>query len=210
LIGVLALQGAFLEHRRMLDKIGAASKEVRLPKDLEGIEALIFPGGESTTITKLIDEYGLRAPLINLIQNGMPVLGTCAGMVVLAKEISGEQKVKPLGLMDIAVKRNAYGRQKESFETELKIDILGEKPFPAVFIRAPYIEKWGDEVKILATYQKKGVLAQQKNMLVASFHPELTLDDRLHRYFFTLTPNHRDGSSGWRGGQAENTVTLRR
>jgi len=210
LIGVLALQGAFLEHRKMLDKIGAASKEVRLPKDLENIEALIFPGGESTTITKLIDEYGLRTPLINLIQNGMPVLGTCAGMVVLAKEISGEQKVKPLGLMDIAVKRNAYGRQKESFETELKIDILGEKPFPAVFIRAPYIEKWGDEVKILATYQGKGVLAQQKNMLVASFHPELTLDDRLHRYFLTLTPNHRDGSSGWRGGQAENTVTLRR
>jgi 5'-phosphate synthase pdxT subunit len=185
-VGVLALQGAFVEHKKKLENLGAEVVEVRLPQDLEGLDGLIIPGGESTTIGKLAVEYGLVEPL-KTFARAKPVWGTCAGMIFMARDIGLKQPL--LGLMDISVERNAFGRQVDSFETGLQIEGLnGEGPFPAIFIRAPRIAGVNDEdVQVLAHLEDgTAVAAQQGHWLATSFHPELSDDDRLHRYFLDL------------------------
>ena len=181
-VGVLALQGAFREHQLALEKCGAGARQVRKPEDLKGIEALVVPGGESTTMGKLMCDFGLLEPVRNLALEGLPVLGTCAGLIMLAKHIRGSQQAS-LGLMDMEVERNAFGRQVDSFEALLPIPVLGTVPLRAVFIRAPYIARAGGGVDILAAYGDKTVCARQGRFLAAAFHPELTDDLRLHRYF---------------------------
>ncbi|MBI2849059.1 MAG: pyridoxal 5'-phosphate synthase glutaminase subunit PdxT [Chloroflexi bacterium] len=182
-VGVLALQGDFFEHISVLEQLGVRGFPIRLPGQLEGLDGLIIPGGESTTIGKLIGDFGFRLRLLDLGQEGFPIWGTCAGMIVLAKEVI-ESQVPTLGLMDIKVRRNAFGRQVESFETDLDIPPIGEEPFRAVFIRAPYIEACGDGVEVLASLSDgRVVAARQGNLLVSAFHPELTSDTRFHRYF---------------------------
>lgn len=184
-IGVLSLQGDFLEHIQILKRLGVEAKEVRLPKDLEDLDGIILPGGESTTMARLLDVFNLREPLKRKIENGFSVWGTCAGMILLAKNIVQDRPV-PLGLMDITVSRNAFGRQIESFQVPLRIKPLGSKPMLATFIRAPIISEIGDEVEVLARIEDgRIVAARQKNILVTSFHPELTTDTRLHEYFLS-------------------------
>lgn len=184
-IGVLALQGAFIEHRKMLERCGQESKEIRRPQHLENIDGLIIPGGESTTIGKLLVDYQLLEPVLERAHNGMPIFGTCAGMVLLANNIEGSGQPR-LGLMDIKVVRNAYGRQVDSFETDLPIRCLGEKPFHAVFIRAPYVAKVGKEAECLCRYEGKAVFVRQGRFLASAFHPELTEDTRIHEYFLDM------------------------
>jgi 5'-phosphate synthase pdxT subunit len=184
-IGVLALQGAFLDHAKVLARCGYEAIQVKLPKQLEEIEGLIIPGGESTTIGKLMICFQLKDPIIAKVQEGMPVFGTCAGMILLAKEIDGSDQVR-LGVMDVAVKRNAFGRQVDSFEAPVKIAALGETPFAAVFIRAPYFLEIKPNVSMLAEHDGKVVMARQGNLLACAFHPELTKDDRVHRYFLEM------------------------
>jgi 5'-phosphate synthase pdxT subunit len=191
-VGVVAVQGAVTEHleafERAFHDFGRKGKAVlvRRPKDLEAVQALAIPGGESTTISKLLIKFGLFDCIVNRAQQGMPVLGTCAGLVLLAKE--GDEDVartqtRLLGLMDMAVDRNAFGRQKESFEADIPVDLPGaewKKPFPAVLIRAPAIRKvWGG-CKALASVECITVLAEQDNLMAAAFHPELTHDSRVH------------------------------
>jgi 5'-phosphate synthase pdxT subunit len=185
-VGVLALQGAFREHRKVLERCGAEVVEVRKPEEVDLIDGLIIPGGESTTIGKLLIEWGLADKIIKRAQAGMPVYGSCAGLIVIAKEIVGFEQQARLALMDIVAHRNAYGRQVDSFEHEFTITELGDQPFRAVFIRAPYIEKCGPTVQVLAEFAGKAILAREKNLLVSSFHPELTCDDRIHRYFLQM------------------------
>ncbi len=185
-IGVLALQGAFAEHIAILSRLKVDSMPVRLPHQFVGVDGLIIPGGESTTITRLMQSYDLMSEISNLAKNGLPILGTCAGMILLAREIS-DSKVKPLGLMDIRVKRNAFGRQRESFEADLSVPALGEKPFPGVFIRAPLIEQANSRVETLAKLDDGTIVAaRQGKLLVCAFHPELTNDLRFHRYFLKI------------------------
>ena len=181
-IGVLASQGAFAEHIAVLRQLEVDTMPVRLPYQLEGLDGLIIPGGESTSISKLMIDYNLMDEIKSLAQNGLPILGTCAGMVLLAKETSDSDS-KTLGLMDIKVRRNAFGRQKDSFETELSIPVLGDKPFPAVFIRAPIIRELGANVDILCQFNNHVVAVRQGNTLACTFHPELTEDTRFHSYF---------------------------
>ncbi|MFQ6033673.1 MAG: pyridoxal 5'-phosphate synthase glutaminase subunit PdxT [Candidatus Bipolaricaulia bacterium] len=184
-VGVLALQGDFREHLRALERLGAEGVEVREPQDLAGVERLIIPGGESTTISLLMRKSGLDRRIRELGREGLPLFGTCAGLILLARELRGElDLVKPLGLIDIAVRRNAYGRQVDSFEEELKIEGLGR--FHGVFIRAPQIERVGPGVEVLAYQGERPVLAREGRVLVSSFHPELTGDERVHRYFLEL------------------------
>lgn len=185
-VGVLALQGDFREHLKAVERLGAEGVEVRRPQDLEGIDRLIIPGGESTTISLLLRESGLDGELRRLGREGLPIFGTCAGLILLAREVLGEDRVEPLGLIDIAVKRNAYGRQIESFEEDLEVEGLGPGPVRAVFIRAPKIVAFGPRVKVLAYQDGAPVLAREGKVLVSSFHPELTEDLRLHRYFLEL------------------------
>ncbi len=193
-IGVLAQQGAFVEHMAMLCRLGVEAVAVRLPEELEGLDGLIIPGGESTSIGKLIRDYDLREPLRRLAEHGLPIMGTCAGMILLAKRVSG-LNLEPLGVMDISVKRNAFGRQVDSFETDLEIPAIGDPPFHAVFIRAPYIERAGDGVDILAWLPNGiGVAARQGNMVALAFHPELTNDLRLHDYFCGIVCGERRAS----------------
>jgi len=185
-IGVLALQGAFREHVQKLRALGAEAVEVRLPRELEGLDGLIIPGGESTTIGKLMAAYELYEPIQRLAAHGRPVWGTCAGMIMLAKDIDGSDQPR-LGLMDIGVDRNAFGRQVDSFEADLAIDGLGPRPFHAVFIRAPVLTRAGDGVRVLARLADgRVVAAEQGNLLATAFHPELTDDPRLHEYFLEL------------------------
>jgi pyridoxal 5'-phosphate synthase pdxT subunit len=184
-IGVLALQGDVIEHIKMLQGLGVDAVEVRTPEDLARVDALIIPGGESTTIGKLAVEYGLDRAIPRRVKEGMPVYGTCAGMIALSKEAqNGEPPL--LRLMNITVRRNAYGRQVDSFETDLDVPALGDPPLHAVFIRAPVIENVGADVDVLASLGGKPVLARQANILVSAFHPELTADDRVHRYFVNM------------------------
>jgi pyridoxal 5'-phosphate synthase pdxT subunit len=188
-IGVLALQGAFIEHEQMLQRLGVEAVEVRLPKDLEGCAGVIIPGGESTTIGKLAVQYNLIEPLREMARSGKPLWGTCAGLIFMAKDVQRNQPL--LGLMDVTVQRNAFGRQVDSFEANLNIKgVDGDKPFHAIFIRAPLIESVGDGVEVLARVEKDDqeviVAAQQGNLLVTSFHPELSNDDRFHRYFVKM------------------------
>ncbi|HBX22935.1 MAG TPA: pyridoxal 5'-phosphate synthase glutaminase subunit PdxT [Desulfotomaculum sp.] len=182
LVGVLALQGAFREHQRALDKCGAETRQVRKPGELSGLDALVIPGGESTTMGKLMREFGLLEPIKGIAAEGMPIFGTCAGLIMLAKQIRNSQQTN-LGLMDMEVERNAFGRQVDSFEADLSIAELGSQPIRAIFIRAPYITRVDNGVDVLATYGDKIVCARQGRFLVAAFHPELTEDVRLHRYF---------------------------
>ncbi|HHV61243.1 MAG TPA: pyridoxal 5'-phosphate synthase glutaminase subunit PdxT [Firmicutes bacterium] len=184
-LGVLALQGSFIEHARSIERCGARAVAVRKPEDLEGIEGLIIPGGESTTIGKLMTRYGLDQRIRELAAAGMPVYGTCAGLILLARRVlASSQPV--LGMMDITVMRNAYGRQVDSFEADLRIPAIGDTPFRGVFIRAPRIEVTGPGVEVLAELDGKPVLARQGRFLVSSFHPELTGDARIHRYFLNM------------------------
>jgi len=188
-VGVLALQGAFIEHEHTLRRLGCDVTQVRLPRDLEQVDRLIIPGGESTTIGRLLVLYGLIDPIRERAKAGMPVWGTCAGMILLAKDISeGRPEGQPaLALMDIAARRNAFGRQLDSFEAELDVPELGPAPFRAVFIRAPLIEQAGDEVERLATLDDgRIVAAKQGRLLATAFHPELTDDSRFHQLFVEL------------------------
>lgn len=185
-IGVLALQGDFAEHIAVLNGIGVTTRQIRLPSELESVDGLIIPGGESTTIIKLLDGYGLTEPLRRRVGAGMPVLGTCAGMIVLARVVTNNS-VMPLNLIDVTVKRNAFGRQMESFEADLLVNGLGEAPYHAVFIRAPMIESVGEAVSVLARLDDGTIVAARRNnVLVAAFHPELTPDPRFHEYFVDM------------------------
>lgn len=184
-IGVLALQGAFREHAAMFRRCGADTEEIRLPEELTGIEGLAIPGGESTTILKLIDRYGLRDPLAAFAASGRPIMGTCAGAILLSRTPSGAG-IPCLDLIDIHTVRNAYGRQVDSRETPIVLSFSPEEPFNALFIRAPVIAQTGADVTVLARYRDRAVLARQDSILVATFHPELTRDDRIHRYFLAM------------------------
>lgn len=180
------MQGAFVEHVGMLRQIGAEAVLVRLPRDLDGLDALILPGGESTTIGKLMKEWGVQDAIRDAAQSGMPIYGTCAGMILMAREVIGHSQ-PILGLMDISVRRNAFGRQVDSFETDLQISGLTGQPFHAVFIRAPLIERVGENVTVLASLPDGTITAAREgNLLVTSFHPELTNDPRLHEYFLSM------------------------
>lgn len=184
-IGVLALQGAVAEHIQMLSSLGAEAVPVRLPSELEGLDALIIPGGESTTIGKLLSDYSLLEPIRRLAKKGFPIFGTCAGLVLLAKKVPN-LKLEPIGMMDIQVKRNAFGRQVDSFEADLKIPALHDGSFHGVFIRAPIIEKVDSNVDVLCQLNGKPVAVKQGNMMACAFHPELTGDTRLHKYFLDI------------------------
>lgn len=184
-IGVLALQGDFEAHRASLERLGAPAMLVRSPQELERASALILPGGESTTIGKLLERFDLMEPIRRRAEEGMPIWGTCAGMILLAREI--EQSDQPrLGLMDIAVARNAFGRQVDSFEAEICVPALGETPVRGVFIRAPYVARLWGSAEQLATFQGRVVAVRQGNLLATSFHPELTDDPRFHQLLLEL------------------------
>lgn len=185
-IGVLALQGAFREHRLLLEKCGVDAPEIRKPEELGDLAGLVLPGGESTTIGKLMVEWGLLDTIRSRAAEGMAVYGTCAGMILLAKDIVGSTQPR-LGLMDTKVRRNAFGRQRESFEADLDVLEFGADPVKAVFIRAPYIESAGPGVKVMAAVGDHIVIARQGNLLATAFHPELTGDDRIHKYFIAMT-----------------------
>jgi 5'-phosphate synthase pdxT subunit len=183
-VGVLALQGAFREHREVLDALGVEAVEVRTPAELGALDALILPGGESTTMSKLLDSSGVRAPLAELLDDGFPVFGTCAGMILLARDVvDGRPDQESFGAIDVAVRRNAYGRQRDSFEADLTVDGLTGGPFSGVFIRAPRIESVGEGVEVLARHEGVPVLARQGCVWIAAFHPELSGDLRLHERF---------------------------
>lgn len=178
-VGVLALQGDVREHLGILGGLGSEAIPVKKPKELDKIDALIIPGGESTTIGKLAVRFGLLEPLRSAIQDGLPVYGTCAGMILLAGAVTeGDQPL--IGALDVVVKRNAFGRQNESFEADLEVDGL-DTPFHAVFIRAPWIEKVGSDVEVLSEVDDHAVMVRQGNILATSFHPELTEDGRIHQ-----------------------------
>lgn len=195
-IGVLAVQGAFAEHIALLREIGVDAVPVRLPADLEGLSGLILPGGESTAMRKLIDNWGLRQPILDLAQRGAPLFGTCAGMILLSDEISdGDAPVFPL--LDITVKRNAFGRQLESFEAELPVAILGDTPVHAVFIRAPIVERVGEDVDVLAQLEDGRVVAvRQGNVIATAFHPELAGETRFHRLVATMAAEYAEPGEG--------------
>ncbi len=184
-IGVLAVQGDVIEHLAILRGLGVDAVEVRVPGDLEGMDGLIIPGGESTTIGKLMVRYGLDRAVPEHVGHGMAVYGTCAGMILMARRASGGEPPL-LRLMDIAVTRNAYGRQVDSFETDLEVPVLGPPALRAVFIRAPVIDEVGRNVEVLASLDGRAVLARQGRLLVSSFHPELAPDDRVHRYLLDV------------------------
>jgi 5'-phosphate synthase pdxT subunit len=190
-IGVLAAQGAFAEHIVALNKLDTEAVPVRLPGELKSVQGLIIPGGESTTISRLISAYDLVKEILGLVREGMTLFGTCAGMILMARQISGNS-ARSLGLMDITVKRNAFGRQVDSFETELQIPALGKKPFPGVFIRAPKIVDCADDVEVLARLSDRTIVAaRQKKLIATAFHPELTEDLRFHRYFLDIVSGDR-------------------
>ncbi len=189
-IGVLALQGAFIEHIHKLTRLGVDAREIRLPEQLGDLDGLIIPGGESTTIGKLIDRFELREPIKQFAASGRPLWGTCAGMILLAREVDSDTRARSqplLGLMDLTVRRNAFGSQLDSFETDLDIPVIGTKPLRAVFIRAPIISGTGARVEVLSSLPNGQVVAaRQENLIATSFHPELTDDDRLHAWFAEL------------------------
>ena len=195
-IGVLAVQGDFLEHLAVLRQLGVEGTEVRLPRDLEGLSALILPGGESTAQRKLIARWGLREPILELARGGAPLFGTCAGMILLARVISdGDEPV--LSLLDVSVKRNAFGRQLDSFEADLAVPVLGDTPVHGVFIRAPVIEDVGRGVDVLGRLDDGRVVAvRERNILATAFHPELAGETRFHRLVATMAGEFRDPGEG--------------
>ncbi len=185
-VGVLAIQGDFLEHRQVLERIGVDAPEIRLPHQLDDVDGLIIPGGESTTIVQLIDIYGFRKTLEAKSQAGMPIWGTCAGMIVIASSLS-DRRPEPLGLMNICVSRNAFGRQIDSFEQDLTVEGLEGPPFHGVFIRAPAVEKVGDDVRVVASLDDgRPVAVKQDRLFATAFHPELTDDTRIHEMFVRI------------------------
>ena len=188
-IGVLALQGAYEEHIKALRELGVAASTIRLPAELEGLDGLIIPGGESTTVLHLLAHFSLLEPLRAKIRHGLPVFGTCAGMICLAKEVSNSHRLGAdlIGMMDIKVERNAFGRQVDSFEEDITVDVLGDEPFHAIFIRAPRITEVKPPATVLAVSSAGDIVAvRQGNLLTTAFHPELTPDLRLHRYFLCI------------------------
>jgi len=195
-IGVLALQGAFKEHLQTLESIGVEGAPVRLPADLEGVSGLILPGGESTTMRHLIQRWGLAEPILRLAAGGAPLFGTCAGMIVLSREIiGGEPPILPL--LDVTVARNAFGRQLDSFEAELPVPILGDRPVHAVFIRAPVIDHVGPDVDVLARLDDGRIVAvRERNVIATAFHPELAGETRFHRLLATMAAEHDDPGEG--------------
>jgi len=189
-IGVLALQGDFIEHEAMLRRLGASTRQVRSASELRGLDGLIIPGGESTTFCRLMEDFGLYEPLGAFIRLGVPVWGTCAGMIVLARRASS-LPYPTLGALDIEVVRNAYGRQVQSFEADLEVPVLGPRPFHAIFIRAPVVGEVGAGVEVLAVLRRDSgeespVAVRQGVLLATSFHPELTDDPRFHAYFLEI------------------------
>jgi len=187
-IGVLALQGDFAAHMKMLANLGVEAKAVKLPAHLDDLDGIILPGGESTAIGKLMVLYDIRDVLLKKIREGFPVWGTCAGLILLAKETDNALAGQPLlASMDIKVRRNAFGSQRESFETDLSVPVLGEAPFHAFFIRGPIIEKVGPEVEVLATLDDGSIVAvREGHLLGTAFHPEVSGDPRFHQYFLRL------------------------
>ena len=194
-IGVLAIQGDFAEHIAILRKIGFESREVRLPEQLKNLDGLIIPGGESTTLSRLMSIYNLREPIERMATEGRAIWGTCAGMIMLASEIT-EQDPIPLALMDIGVQRNAFGRQVDSFEQPLQITPLAPDPYNCIFIRAPVVLRIGPQVEVLARLDDgRPVAVQQDNLLATAFHPELTQDTRVHQYFVDMAEGTSSVSS---------------
>lgn len=189
-IGVLNLQGAVREHLAALDRLGLPNRAVRMAEELNEVDGLIIPGGESTTIGKLLDRRGLGERIKQRAREGMAVFGTCAGLILLAQRIELSDQ-SSLALMDVGVKRNAFGRQIESFEAEVSIPRLGEEPVPAVFIRAPIVTDVGAGVEVMAEYEGRIIAVRQGNLLGASFHPELTDDTRMHRFFARMAASAR-------------------
>jgi len=195
-IGVLAVQGAFAEHMAILEAIGIEGVEVRLPSELEDLSGLILPGGESTAQRRLIDRWGLREPILELARSGAPIFGTCAGMILLSRDIAdGDESVFPL--LDVDVRRNAFGRQLDSFETDLQVPVLGDQPVHAVFIRAPVIERVGPGVDVLARLDDGRIVAvRERNVVATAFHPELAGETRFHRLVATMAAEHDDPGEG--------------
>ena len=183
-VGVLALQGGFEAHLDTLRRLGAEPREVRTPADMEGLDGLVIPGGESTTISKGIESAGLEPALRAHHEAGRPILGTCAGLIVCDAE--------HLGLIDATTKRNAFGRQLQSFEADIEVEGAGDEPLRAVFIRAPWVERWGAEVEVLASYEGHPVAIREGAVLACSFHPELTDDPRFHAIFMAMTTAARE------------------
>ncbi len=189
-VGVLALQGDFLEHRKVLERLGAEAREVRKAEELSGLDGLVIPGGESTTFGRLMEDFRLYEPLRAFVRSGVPVWGTCAGMIMLAKHAT-DLPYPTLEALDIEVDRNAYGRQVQSFEADIDVPKLGPEPYHAVFIRAPVVASVGQGVEVLASYAREGeaeraVAVRQGPLLATSFHPELTDDTRMHKYFLDM------------------------
>jgi 5'-phosphate synthase pdxT subunit len=195
-IGILRVQGAFAEHETIIRELGAEVVPVRLPEHVVGLDGLIMPGGESTAMRKLIERWGLRTPIAQLIARGVPVLGTCAGMILLARDImDGDEPVFPV--LDIAVKRNAFGRQLDSFETQLDVPVLGRTPVHAIFIRAPVVARVGDGVDVLARLEDGSVVAvRQRNVMATAFHPELAGEPRFHRLLTTMAGAYAEPAEG--------------
>lgn len=195
-IGILSVQGAFLEHATMLDSVGVRPVQVRLPEHLEGLAGLILPGGESTTMRKLIDRWGLRDPILDMARRGVPMLGTCAGMILLAARISdGDEPV--FSLIDMTVRRNAFGRQLDSFEADVEVPVLGDTSVHGVFIRAPIVESVGPGVDVLARLDDGSVVAaRQGNAMATAFHPELAGEPRFHRLLATMAGAFAEPAEG--------------
>ncbi|HUA08586.1 MAG TPA: pyridoxal 5'-phosphate synthase glutaminase subunit PdxT [Candidatus Acidoferrales bacterium] len=198
-VGVLALQGDVVEHIAALERAGAHAIAVKTLEELERVDGLVIPGGESTTVMKLLHRFGLAEPIVARVRAGMPLWGTCMGMIVAAHDVAGLDQ-PTLDLIDITVRRNAFGRQNESAEVDLPIPALGTRPFPAIFIRAPWIERAGSGVELLASRDGHGVMVREGNVLGTSFHPELTSDPRVHAYFLKMVDDAR--SSGKPVGKA--------
>lgn len=184
-VGVLALQGDVVEHVAALERAGARGRAIKTPEQLAGVDALIVPGGESTTVMQLLRRFELGAPIVERVRSGMPFWGTCMGLIVAAREVADLDQ-PTLGLIDVTVRRNAFGRQNESAEVELAIPVLGATPFRAIFIRAPWIERAGPHVEILAERDGRGVMVREGNVLATAFHPELAGDSRVHAYFLEM------------------------
>ena len=199
-VGVLALQGDFREHRVALERLGALTREVRLPEQLVGLDGLVIPGGESTTMSKLLHAYDLTAPIVAFHRGGGAVYGTCAGLIIVSRA-TVEGAPPTLGLLNIVARRNAFGRQVRSFEADLEVVGVDGGPVRAVFIRAPWIESAGSQVEVLATCEGHAVAARQGRVLVTAFHPELTADTRLHELFIELV--RREGAAGDPEGVAQ-------
>jgi pyridoxal 5'-phosphate synthase pdxT subunit len=181
---VLALQGAFREHREVLDALGVESIEVRVPEDLGALDAVILPGGESTTMNRLLETSGVREPLAAALADGVPTFGTCAGLILLSTDVlDGRPDQRPFGVLDLAVRRNGYGRQRDSFEAPLDVHGLAGGAFPGVFIRAPVVASWGPDIDVLAEYDGAPVLLRDGPVWASAFHPELSGDLRLHQRF---------------------------